>query len=578
MAREGKSRSQRLSAGPVYLALLCALIIAILMVNGYFEISRTRASLRGILENQGETLLRGLEREIQNTVSVTETIEQVPGTEIFNIAASTTFFTLEDALVNYLLEIATTVDQKAANQRVSASTLEDLARREGVKRIDIVEDPSQSDLDSRILSAFEPLFRGTRHMVIVPFEKLVPEDKDLFSIAIRGERSQGIVAVSIDASQARRLRRKFVIQNVLESIGFGEGIQYLSIFDSSLSLIAEINREGPEEVRDKAFVAAVGGGVGKKSAFRTAPSGQEVFEIVRTLQIDGKPYGVMQLGLSTGPIQKILSLSKRSILLSVAVLLGLSITGVTLIYVNQNRHLARLREMEERTRAAERLISIGKLGAGLAHEIRNPLNAIAMAIQRLHREFPPRQAERAEEYGEFIGVIREEIKRLNQIVDQFVLFSKPSKLTLTPVLLADVLEDIAVLFAEEARARGIAIRKEFDQHLPAVVIDKAKIAQALVNIVTNAFHAMEEGGTLAIKGTLERKEWARITVSDTGRGIPKGEIEKIFDYSYTTREKGLGLGLPIAHKIVEEHGGMITVESEMGRGTSVSVLLPIGGP
>jgi signal transduction histidine kinase len=87
---------------------------------------------------------------------------------------------------------------------------------------------------------------------------------------------------------------------------------------------------------------------------------------------------------------------------------------------------------------------------------------------------------------------------------------------------------------------------------------------------------MERGGKLTIKAEIDRKDWARITISDTGKGILKEEIEKVFDYSYTTREKGLGLGLPIAHKIIEEHGGRITIASRVGKGTAVSILLPIG--
>jgi signal transduction histidine kinase len=106
------------------------------------------------------------------------------------------------------------------------------------------------------------------------------------------------------------------------------------------------------------------------------------------------------------------------------------------------------------------------------------------------------------------------------------------------------------------------------------MVDKGRITQTLINIVTNSIHAMEGGGKLTIKAELEGRDWVRITVSDTGKGIPEGEIERAFDYSYTTKEKGLGLGLPIAHKIVEEHGGRITLESQVGKGTTVSIFLP----
>lgn len=576
MADKQEPRSDRFSPGLLYLSLICCLIIAILIVNGYFEINRTRHNLRGILETQGETLLQSLEREIQNTVSVIEVMEGVPGGHLLNIAASAEFFALEDAIVDYLLGIATQVDQEHATLPLSPPELEKVAQREGLTKIDILKVPIQSGAPEKALSPYVPLLEGSRFMVIIPFERMIPEEGDLFSVAVRRTKGDGIIAVSIDAAQMENLRRRFAIQSVLRTMSFGEGIHYLSVFDDSFSVVAQVTIEDVGDTVDVVFLKSVQTAIGSTSRFRVIPNKQEVFEIAKTLRLEDRPYGIVQVGLSTGPIQEVLSPARRSVVLSVAVLVALSLTGVTLIYINQHRHLRKLREVEERAHAAERLLSIGKLGAGLAHEIRNPLNAIAMAIQRLHREFLPQEEERAGEYGRFIGVIREEIKRLNQIVDQFILFSKPYELTLTSVSLAELLDDISILFAEEAQARSVVMEKEIDSQLPAARLDKGKISQALINIVTNGLHAMERGGKLTIKAEIDRKDWARITISDTGKGIPKEEIEKVFDYSYTTREKGLGLGLPIAHKIIEEHGGRITIASRVGKGTAVSILLPIG--
>ncbi len=159
-------------------------------------------------------------------------------------------------------------------------------------------------------------------------------------------------------------------------------------------------------------------------------------------------------------------------------------------------------------------------------------------------------------------------------MEQFVLFSKPYKLNLAPSSPVEILENVVVLFAEEARAHSIEIRKEIESELPPLVMDKGRITQALINVVTNSIHAMEGGGNLTIKAEMDGRDWVRIMISDTGRGIPKAEIGKAFDYSYTTKEKGLGLGLPIAHKIIEEHGGRIAIESRVGIGTTVSISLP----
>jgi len=578
MAEKAKRVSSRLSISPTYLALICSIIILLLIIGGFFEIRRTRTSLRGILEDQGATLLRALEREIQNTVSVIDVMEETPGGHLLNIASSVNFFVLEDAIIDHLLETASMVDRGEADQALSPSELESLAKREGLKAIEILNEGPQSQVPGKGLPRYEPLLEGEREIVIIPFEKFKPDKEDLFSVAIRSKGGERIIVVSVDYPQMKDLRRRFAIQNVLEAFGFGEGIHYLSIFDRSLSLVAQTGMEDVGEGRDLPVLQLVQGEGESRSAFRSLSNGQEVLEVVRALRLGGEPYGVMQVGLSTQGIRTILSLSRRNIIISIGVLLALGIAGVTLIYIDQNRYLHKVREMEGRVRTAERLLSLGKMGAGVAHEIRNPLNAIGMAIQRLGREFRPREKGSEREYHEIIRIIREEIGRLNQIVEQFVLFSKPDRLDLASCSPVEILESVSVLFAEEARGKSIEIHKEIAPGLPSLKMDRGRITQALINIVTNGIHAMEGGGKLTIKAELVGRDWVRIGVSDTGRGISEEEVERAFDYSYTTREKGLGLGLPLAHKIVEEHGGRITMDSQVGKGTNVSLFLPVTGP
>jgi signal transduction histidine kinase len=578
MAEKPKRGSYRLSISPTYLALICGLIILLLIIGGFFEIKRTERSLGGILESQGATLLRGLEREVQNTVSVIEVMEEVPGAHLLNIASSVDFFALEDAVIDYLIGIASMVDREGIAHPFSPSELKSLAQEKGLKAIQILNEGSQSRVPRKDLPLYEPLLTGGREMVLLPFKKPKPDKEDIFSVAIRRTGGEGIIVISVDYPRMKKLRRTFAIQNVLETVGFGEEIQYVSIFDRSLSLIAQTGKEDVGDIRDLVSLQYVQGEGNPTSGFRSLSNGQEVLEVVKTLYLGGEPYGVMQVGLSTRGIRAILSSSRRNIILSIGVLLVLGIAGVTLIYIDQNRHLRKVREMEGRVQTAERLLSIGKLGAGVALEIRNPLNAIAMAIQRLGNEFQPRDKGREREYHEIVRVIRNEIQRLNHIVEQFVLFSKPYRLGTAPSSPMEILENVSVLFAEEARTKSIEIRKEIDSRLPPLMIDKGRITQALINIVTNSIHAMEEGGNLTIKAKLDGRDWVRITVSDTGRGIPEKEIERTFDYSYTTKEKGLGLGLPIAHKIIEEHGGRITIESRVGKGTDVSIFLPVKGP
>ena len=549
--------------------------MAVLIVNGYFETKRARMSLESILENQGLALLEGLEREIQNTLSVINVMEAVPGGHLLNITSSTSFFAIEDTIVDHLLEIATMVDQQDSAQPLTLSEIDEIARAKNVTRINVLRDLVPSQLSERDVSAYLPLIEGRKTTVILPFDQPMAEGDGLFSVAIRRSSGQGIIEVSVDHDRMKDLRQRFAIQNVLETMGYGQGIQYVAFYDPSLSPQARVTSGEVGTIEDLSFLQSVQRLRNPQSRFRKIDRNLDVFEVAKRLTVGGEPYGILHVGLSTWQTQEILSMSRRSVIVSVVVLLAVGITGVVLIYTNQSRHFQRLREMEERAQAAERLLSVGRLGAGLAHEIRNPLNAIGMAVQRLHREFLPVQEDRADEYDRFMKVIREEIKRLSQMVDRFVLFSKPYRLDLKPWPLTDIIDSMLTLFAEEVKAKSVALREEIDPGLPPIVVDKEKITQALINVVTNSLHAMEGGGDLTVRAFSDRKGWVGVSVTDSGRGISQEEIVRVFDYAYTTREKGLGLGLPIARKIIEEHGGRITVESQVGRGTTVSMSLPV---
>jgi signal transduction histidine kinase len=551
--------------------------MAVLIVNGYFEINRTRTSLQNMLENQGTALLESLEREIQNALSVIDVMEGVPGAHLLNIHSSTSFFALEDTIVDHLLEIAAMANERDATRTLTRSEIEDMAKTHGVTRIDILKGLTPSELSESHMRAYLPLIEGRQTTTILPFDQPMAGESDLFSVAIRTTRGQGIIVVSVDHDQMKDLRRKFAIQKVLETVGYGQGIQYVAIYDQSLSKRAFVKTGDIETIEALSFIESAQTARGPQSRFRPIDGNIAIFEMAKKLTIGGDPHGILHIGLSTWQTHEILSMSRRSVLVSVVVLLAVGIIGVVLIYTNQTRYFRKLRDMEKRAQAAERLLSVGRLGAGLAHEIRNPLNAIGMAVQRLHREFLPPQGDQAEAYDHFMRIIRDEIKRLSEMVDRFVFFSKPYTLDSKLWSPADIIESVFDLFAEELKARSVVLRRNVDPELPLIRVDRERITQAVINVLTNSLHAMEAGGVITIKAFSDRRDWVTISISDSGKGIAHEEIEKVFDYAYTTRDKGLGLGLPIAGKIVEEHGGHIAIQSETGRGTTVSISLPVRG-
>jgi signal transduction histidine kinase len=284
--------------------------------------------------------------------------------------------------------------------------------------------------------------------------------------------------------------------------------------------------------------------------------------------------GLIRIGFTPREIHPVLNQIKKNVTLSILFFILLGVSAITLIWVNQNRHLRKMKEMEDRIQLAERLSSLGHLAAGVAHEIRNPLNAISMGLQRLKREFPPQEESQKGEYASFTELILTEIRRVNEIIEQFLTLSRPFQLDLRISSLEQLLKDLITLFQEEASSQSIHLQTEIHPDLPLIKMDPERLTQAFINIMKNGMEAMHQGGILHIE-THSRKDHVEVVISDSGSGIPPDQMEKIFNYYYTTKEKGAGLGLPIAHRIIEAHSGQLKMESQVGVGTKVTVMLPL---
>jgi signal transduction histidine kinase len=274
-------------------------------------------------------------------------------------------------------------------------------------------------------------------------------------------------------------------------------------------------------------------------------------------------------------VDQIISGDLRNLIFFSLLLLVFGGIGIVLIYRMENRHLARVREMEGRIHQSEKLSSLANLAAGVAHEIRNPLNAIGMGIQRLQREFPQRTAELQEIYFRFADVLRGEVQRVNEIIEQFLFFSRPSELNLQPLQLKEFIQDLLLLAREPAEQQGIVLETDLNSDFPLVQGDRQRLREALWNLIQNSLQAMPGGGKIRLKMRLLAGKTIQIEIEDTGEGIPEENLSKIFDYYFTTKEKGMGLGLPLAHKIIQGHRGTIQVRSQAGRGTTFVVTLPV---
>jgi len=243
-----------------------------------------------------------------------------------------------------------------------------------------------------------------------------------------------------------------------------------------------------------------------------------------------------------------------------------------------NEMVAQLRErehLEKRLYEAEHLSKVGQLASGIAHEIRNPLNYISLAVDHLRSEMLPAYGDRTPELLELTGKIKEEVRRANYMVLNFMNYGRPLKLRPVTVDYRAFIDKLLPLVQEKLTEQRVTIVLEIPDDLPTVEIDPELMRNCLVNFITNAAQSMAEGGTVTLGAVYDPEtETFRLTVADEGRGIAPEDLEKIFQPYFTTREAGIGLGLAITERIVKEHRGTIEVTSEPDRGTLFTIVLP----
>ena len=241
--------------------------------------------------------------------------------------------------------------------------------------------------------------------------------------------------------------------------------------------------------------------------------------------------------------------------------------------LRQVRLHAEKRELARRAQVAEKLAAVGTMTAGLSHEIRNPLNAAGLqlaVLERRLRRLP--ETERAA-LLEPVGLVRDEIRRLAHLLEEFLLFARPRELTLRPLPFEQVLDNALALLSKDAERRGITLVREAQPELPKILGDGERLQQALINLLLNALDAAPEGGQVRITGQADGDD-VLIAIDDNGPGVPPEMRNRIFEPFFTTKHAGTGLGLPMVHAIAAQHGGDVTLEDSPLGGARFVLRLP----
>ncbi len=230
--------------------------------------------------------------------------------------------------------------------------------------------------------------------------------------------------------------------------------------------------------------------------------------------------------------------------------------------------LSPIRALEARMRQADRLATLGRLAANIAHEIRNPLASLTGAIEVLTNP-----ATAGEARDRLSQIVMRESERLNQIVRSFLEYARPAPLTLETVNIADALEEVLLLLEHRAKPGSLKIARDFDAPLPWRV-DPQQFRQMVWNLCLNAAEAMPDGGELRVGATVAAGHVLELSITDSGSGIGADDLAHLFEPFFSTKPEGTGLGLALVHRIVQEHGGGIDVRSTTGLGTTFTITLP----
>jgi signal transduction histidine kinase len=243
------------------------------------------------------------------------------------------------------------------------------------------------------------------------------------------------------------------------------------------------------------------------------------------------------------------------------------VTGVVCLFED----LSEAKALETERRRLDRLAALGEMSAVVAHEIRNPVAGIAAGVEYLSKSIPEGSFRK-----EDVAMILGEIDRINRILEDILSVARPFQLKLSAEAVPDIMEHVLHRHQRPIEDKAIRVIRRYGPSLPLARADRERMEQALTNLVLNGVEAMPTGGILSI-GISAHERWLTITISDTGPGIPLDVQRRIFEPFFTTKIRGTGLGLAVARRVIEEHGGTIEIASELGKGTTFTIRLPLPG-
>ncbi len=507
----------------IYPSLLFAILFSLIALTGYLQVRVARNNIERLLFSEGEVLFKHVKRQIEINLEYLDFLNTSTSLITPNLL---NLMSYDEAIIDDIFHAFQNITEiKPETLPFPNITIMD-KNGKTIFRKGTVDIPSTY---ARML-----LWGKQTTVVKLPSTR----DRFLFTGMRVGE---NIVFVVLDEKELAGFRKRLIVRDILEREEKGLNIVGINIYDSQ-----------------------------NKPYLKNLENKENVMHLYKPLDSRFLPGHSLEILISKGPA---LNLIRRITISFCVMLFFLVVAGAISIYgifLLQRRHGTKLAELKKEMELKERLVSLGKMASGMAHEIRNPLNAISMSVQRMKREFTPEHDK--EEYYTFIDIVRAELLRVDRIVEEFLLSTK-SRVPFLKENLYTIVEELVILTKEQTEARNITVYNVVDKNI-FLECQKERLKQALYNLLLNGIEAIKGEGRVELFTQVKGK-CVELFIKDTGTGIKKEHLQNVFEYHYTTKDKGMGLGLPISYMIVKDHGGDIKVTSEEKQGTTFVISLPV---
>ena len=390
-----------------------------------------------------------------------------------------------------------------------------------------------------------------------------------YQITLKRNKKPGFIRIVLSTEKLKEIRLRIGLQILIAYLENEKVIRYISFLNDQLRIIAdsEPSRVGMIEEKQE-YLDSLNAGANYFSRIN------DEMDVIHPIFFFKGQKGVFHFSFPITQINKIMENTIKNVIFFNSWVMILAIIIVSVILKLQQIYSKKMDAMHRKISENQKLVSLANLAAGVAHEVRNPLNSISITIQRLQLEFKPENKDDVEEYVRFTDLMKNEVNRINRIITDFLGFSKPFEPENSMFSIDEFLEESLELFQGEADKKEVAVIKKFNTKNEMFNGDKKKLTQVLVNLLHNSLDASNKNSSIVIKSEISREKDWKFIVQDFGKGLAKEKLHRVFDIYFTTKENGTGLGLYISRKIVQAHKGTLELQSKENQGTSAIVTLP----